>query len=93
MESFLLQQPTWYEVARPQVHGYDIQCLAVLHRYKFVSGADEKVLRVFHAPKNFIENFCNISKLDIEAELENKVNNVSYLMVFCVLLQEWPHGR
>ncbi|CAI9721363.1 complex 2-like [Octopus vulgaris] len=67
-----LQRPTWYEVARPQVHGYDIQCLAVLHRYKFVSGADEKVLRVFNAPKNFIENFCNISKLDIEVELKNK---------------------
>ncbi|GAB1600873.1 elongator complex protein 2-like [Argonauta hians] len=66
------KQPAWYEVARPQVHGYDLQCIAVLHRYKFVSGADEKVLRVFNAPKNFIENFCNISKLDIEKELKNK---------------------
>nr|XP_044991190.1 elongator complex protein 2 isoform X2 [Jaculus jaculus] len=54
-------QVTWHEIARPQIHGYDLKCLAMIHRFQFVSGADEKVLRVFSAPRNFVENFCAIS--------------------------------
>ncbi|XP_051825717.1 elongator complex protein 2 isoform X2 [Antechinus flavipes] len=54
-------QVTWHEIARPQIHGFDIKCLAMIGRFQFVSGADEKVLRVFSAPRNFVENFCNIT--------------------------------
>nr|XP_047935541.1 elongator complex protein 2 [Anser cygnoides] len=57
---------TWHEIARPQVHGYDMRCLAMIGRFQFVSGADEKVLRVFRAPKNFIENFSNITGIPME---------------------------
>ncbi|XP_061752984.1 elongator complex protein 2 isoform X2 [Nerophis ophidion] len=55
------KQATWHEISRPQIHGYDMQCLAMVGRFRFVSGADEKVLRVFQAPRNFVENFANIS--------------------------------
>ena len=46
------------EVARPQVHGFDLKCLtlvgALAHCY--ISGADdEKVLRLFNAPTAFVE--------------------------------------
>ncbi|XP_062846773.1 elongator complex protein 2 [Trichomycterus rosablanca] len=54
-------QVTWHEISRPQIHGYDLQCLAMVGRFQFVSGADEKVLRVFGAPRNFVENFANIA--------------------------------
>ncbi|XP_006835141.1 PREDICTED: elongator complex protein 2 isoform X4 [Chrysochloris asiatica] len=54
-------QVTWHEIARPQIHGYDLKCLAMINRFQFVSGADEKVLRVFSAPRNFVENFCAIT--------------------------------
>ena len=37
------QQALWCEIARPQVHGYGMQCLNVLSRYRLASGADEKV--------------------------------------------------
>ncbi|XP_009698023.1 PREDICTED: elongator complex protein 2, partial [Cariama cristata] len=57
---------TWHEIARPQVHGYDMRCLAMIGRFQFVSGADEKVLRVFRAPKNFIENFSNITGIPMK---------------------------
>ena len=63
----------WYEVARPQVHGYNMQCLAMLTRYRFVSAADEKVIRVFNAPRNFIEIFCNICRQNLSKELQREV--------------------
>uniref|UniRef100_A0A8B9U4D2 Elongator complex protein 2 n=1 Tax=Anas zonorhyncha TaxID=75864 RepID=A0A8B9U4D2_9AVES len=68
---------TWHEVARPQVHGYDMRCLAMIGRFQFVSGADEKVLRVFRAPKNFIENFSNITGIPVENALHALCNSHS----------------
>ncbi|XP_036422308.1 elongator complex protein 2 [Colossoma macropomum] len=59
-------QVTWHEISRPQIHGYDMQCLATVGRFQFVSGADEKVLRVFRAPRNFVENFANIAGTSLE---------------------------
>lgn len=58
---FVYPQVTWHEISRPQIHGYDLKCLAMINRFQFVSGADEKVLRVFSAPRNFVENFCAIT--------------------------------
>uniref|UniRef100_A0A8C5HBQ6 Elongator complex protein 2 n=1 Tax=Gouania willdenowi TaxID=441366 RepID=A0A8C5HBQ6_GOUWI len=51
------KKASWHEISRPQIHGYDMHCLANVGRFQFVSGADEKVLRVFQAPRNFVENF------------------------------------
>nr|CAD7202569.1 unnamed protein product [Timema douglasi] len=65
-----VSQVMWYELARPQVHGYDMACLALLSRYRFVSGAEEKVSRAFQAPNNFVSNFHRICGLDLESDLE-----------------------
>jgi elongator complex protein 2 len=47
--------PIWVELARPQVHGYDLSAVASLstetHPHLLVTGADEKELRAFDAPK------------------------------------------
>lgn len=51
----------WCEVARPQVHGHDFSCVAALpcrdgdgsHTYIYASGSEEKVIRVFQAPRAF----------------------------------------
>ncbi|KAG0709563.1 WD40-repeat-containing domain protein [Suillus ampliporus] len=45
----------WHELSRPQVHGYDIMGAAWLGPWTFASVADEKVARVFEAPRNFVE--------------------------------------
>lgn len=42
---------SWHELARPQIHGYDLTCVASTTPDQFVSGADEKLLRVFNKPK------------------------------------------
>ncbi|XP_029445849.1 elongator complex protein 2 [Rhinatrema bivittatum] len=65
-------QVTWHEIARPQIHGYDMQCLALIGRFQFISGADEKVLRVFAAPRNFVENFSNITGIPMAKLLFSK---------------------
>jgi elongator complex protein 2 len=44
----------WKELSRPQIHGYDINCLAIDERY-LISGSDEKVIRIFEAPGIVIE--------------------------------------
>lgn len=67
-------QATWHEISRPQIHGYDMQCLAMVGRFQFVSGADEKVLRVFQAPRNFVENFASISGISKEKLLQSSVS-------------------
>ncbi|EEB96975.1 hypothetical protein MPER_03797, partial [Moniliophthora perniciosa FA553] len=46
---------TWHELARPQVHGYDLVGIAFLDNLQFASCADEKVTRVFEAPQRFVD--------------------------------------
>ncbi|XP_054100114.2 elongator complex protein 2 isoform X3 [Callithrix jacchus] len=65
-------QVTWHEIARPQIHGYELKCLTMVNRFQFVSGADEKVLRVFSAPRNFVENFCAITGQSLNHVLCNQ---------------------
>ncbi|KAJ3572458.1 hypothetical protein NP233_g3066 [Leucocoprinus birnbaumii] len=61
----------WHEIARPQVHGYDLLDTVFLDPLKFVSIADEKVARVFEAPRNFVQ----LAKtLDVAYFSESEVN-------------------
>ncbi|XP_012075723.1 elongator complex protein 2 isoform X2 [Jatropha curcas] len=48
----------WHEIARPQIHGHDINCVSMIKgkgNHRFISGADEKVARVFEAPLSFLK--------------------------------------
>jgi elongator complex protein 2 len=54
-------QASWHEMTRPQIHGYDLNCVDSLGNSQFVSGADEKLLRVFNEPKavaNLLNKLC-----------------------------------
>ena len=48
-------QPSWHEIARPQVHGYDVLNVVFIDSLKFASISDEKVMRIFDAPRGFVE--------------------------------------
>ena len=48
-------QRSWHEFGRPQIHGYALNCLDTIDRVQFISGADEKLLRVFEEPKSTAE--------------------------------------
>lgn len=57
-EASLESEDTWHEIARPQVHGHDMNCVTIIQgkgNHRFVSGADEKVARVFEAPLSFLK--------------------------------------
>jgi len=54
---------TWHEIARPQIHGYDMKCIACVNRGTYVSGAEEKVIRVFAAPGSFFDSLSQISQI------------------------------
>ena len=69
---------TWHEISRPQIHGYDLSCIASLGRFRFASGAEEKVIRVFEAPHNFLENFARICRID--QPLPERNNFTFYLL-------------
>ncbi|KAJ6264697.1 hypothetical protein Dda_0847 [Drechslerella dactyloides] len=61
---------SWFEFSRPQIHGYDINSIASLSPTKFVSGAEEKLLRVFGEPRGIakiLQGMCDITLADIDA--------------------------
>jgi elongator complex protein 2 len=45
------EKTSWHEMARPQIHGFDLNCIDSLGISQFVSGAEEKLLRVFNEPR------------------------------------------
>lgn len=63
-----LSNKTWHEISRPQIHGYEINCLTSIDGCSFVSGADEKVLRVFRATKSFVRSFRDLTGVTKELQ-------------------------
>jgi elongator complex protein 2 len=56
---------SWHEFARPQIHGYDLNCIDVISEETFISGADEKPLRVFQEPAivaDILYRLCDADK-------------------------------
>ncbi|KAF7187208.1 Elongator complex protein 2, partial [Pseudocercospora fuligena] len=67
---------SWHETSRPQIHGYDLNCIATITENQFVSGADEKLLRVFNKPKavdNLMARLGNFAP-SIAADLPDAAN-------------------
>ena len=67
---------SWHEMARPQIHGYDLNCIDSVGQLNFISGADEKLLRVFDEPRataDLLENLCGVHN-DAEQDLPDAAN-------------------
>ena len=54
---------SWHEFARPQIHGYDLNCIDTVGPYQFVSGSDEKLIRVFDEPQTTTEILQKLCKV------------------------------
>lgn len=49
-----------------------MQTICALSLYRFASGAEEKIVRTFQAPANFVQNFrriCNVNDDDAEGDI------------------------
>ncbi|SCZ88370.1 BZ3500_MvSof-1268-A1-R1_Chr2-1g04366 [Microbotryum saponariae] len=66
------QIETWHELARPQIHGYPLSSIAFLDRLSFVSGADEKIVRVFSAPGNLVKSLNQLSQIEFVQDGEDR---------------------
>ncbi|KAH6611179.1 elongator complex protein 2 [Trichoderma cornu-damae] len=55
---------TWHEMSRPQIHGYDLNCIDSLGSSQFVSGADEKLMRVFGEPRAVATMLSRLGGID-----------------------------
>lgn len=58
---------SWHELSRPQIHGYDLNCLDSVGQSQFISGADEKLLRVFDEPRataDLLYSLCGVRAAD-----------------------------
>ena len=69
-------QEIWCEIARPQIHGHDFSCVSVLKShdgmYRYTSGSEEKVLRVFESPVAFLDTLLVAKGHDIEMHQSGK---------------------
>ncbi|KAL9129852.1 MAG: hypothetical protein Q9217_001807 [Psora testacea] len=61
---------SWHEMARPQIHGYEINCLHSIDRAQFISGADEKLLRVFDEPQATAHLLEELSGIEVGPDQE-----------------------
>ncbi|KAL7421394.1 Elongator subunit elp2 [Cryptotrichosporon argae] len=57
---------SWAEIARPQIHGYDMVDAAFLSPLRFASAADEKVTRVFDATTGFAQSLGALGVAHVE---------------------------
>lgn len=65
------KQGTWHEMSRPQIHGYDLNCIDVLSETQFVSGADEKLKRVFNEPKTVARMLYAVAGIGSGGQVED----------------------
>lgn len=80
-ESSVDDREAWHEIARPQVHGHDINCVAIIRgkgNHRYISGAEEKVARVFEAPLSFLKTL-NYSRSQKSAPVDELPATVQIL--------------
>lgn len=64
----------WKEIARPQIHGYDLNCLVQAPQpgaYTLYTAGEEKMIRVFDAPRSVLAGLSALCGIHQQQEKEN----------------------
>lgn len=68
----------WHELARPQVHGHEINCLVSIDSIRFASGAEEKTVRAFKATRFFLKNFKHLAAAELNLQdIDQEISSLS----------------
>ena len=70
-------EENWKEISRAQIHGYDINSIALIKisdrvPEMIVCGADEKVLRLLDAIPHFINSFNALTKDELSLNINEE---------------------
>ena len=73
--------PIWKEISRPQIHGYDLNAIAVgecqsSSLYLF-SGSDEKVIRVLEIPLVVVEGLQKLCGISLQDHMNTNDNDAN----------------
>lgn len=71
----------WHELGRPQVHGYDLLDAVFVDDLKLASIADEKVVRIFEAPRPFVDT---LETLGVSSFAEAEVLKIHCPLPVCL---------
>lgn len=72
MHAIAKSDDAWHEIARPLVHGHEINCISSMGFDSFAIGAEEKTIRTFHATQFFIKNYEALTKSGLPQDLGDK---------------------
>ncbi|VDO03357.1 unnamed protein product [Rodentolepis nana] len=61
----------WRELARPQLHGYEMNSVVSMDFIHYISAGDEKVGRVFSATESFVEQFLSEATIQAHPGLQH----------------------
>lgn len=58
----------WREISRPEIHGYNLNCIALAKENSFYiyTGGEEKLIRIFDAPNSVLRGLQQLCSLQIE---------------------------
>lgn len=70
----------WQEISIPQIHGFNMSCVCFVNNQEhvYVSGSDEKILRVFGAPQtvvDMLEQHCEYQSSIIQQQNPERPQN------------------
>lgn len=77
----------WRELARPQVHGYEMNAIVSLDVVRYVSAGDEKLGRVFSATSGFVKSLLSDATIVAHPSLQTlPTSRKCHLLFACFTL-------
>jgi elongator complex protein 2 len=69
----------WKEISRPQIHGYDLSCLAMApgDSYLLYSAGDEKMIRILDAPSLVLDGLTSLCDISTTMSPSNATTSVT----------------